>query len=137
MHQTPRIGRAPSQRRGPSDRGSTTIQMVILMPVMFSVMFLGLQGALYYYAATTAGAAAQDGARAAAAHGPGHDLAAGTAAALSALDQSHGSLQSYTVTGQNATGGPTITVSGQSLSVVPGLSFTVTRSATLPWERPS
>ena len=35
--------------------------MVILMPLMFSVMFLGLQGALYYYAATTAGAAGNQG----------------------------------------------------------------------------
>ena len=39
--------------------------MVILMPVLFSVMFLGLQAALFYHARTVAIAAAQEGARAA------------------------------------------------------------------------
>src|SRR5215207_4306223 len=48
-----------------SERGSTSVQMVILMPVLFSVMFLGLQAALFYHARTVAIAAAQDGARAA------------------------------------------------------------------------
>lgn len=110
--------------------------MVVLMPVMFSIMFLGLQAALYYYAATVAGAAAQDGARVAAAHESG-GVAAGTTAALSALDQSHGSLQNYTVTAAAGVDGPEVTVTGQSLSVLPGLTFTVTRSASLPWERPS
>ena len=35
------------------------MQMVILMPVLFSVMFLGLQAALFYHARTVAIAAAQ------------------------------------------------------------------------------
>ena len=48
-----------------SERGSTSVQMVILMPVLFSVMFLGLQAALFYHARTVAIAAAQQGARAA------------------------------------------------------------------------
>ena len=37
--------------------------MVILMPVLFSVMFLGLQAALFYHARTVAIAAAQEGAQ--------------------------------------------------------------------------
>lgn len=40
--------------------------MVLLMPALFSVMFLGLQGALFYHARTVAIAAAQEGARTAA-----------------------------------------------------------------------
>ena len=122
--------------RGTSERGATTIEMVLLLPVLFGIVFLGLQAALYYYAATVAGAAAQDGARVAAAHGGG-GLGAGTAAAWSALDQSHGSLSNYQVTGSAGTGGPSMTVTGETLSVLPGMVFTVTRSASLPWEQPS
>ena len=124
-------------RPGRDDRGSTTIQMAALMPVMFLIMFIGLQAALYYYASTVAGAAAQDGARAAAAYtgsGTGN-LAAGTAAAESALQQSHGSLSNYTVTSSGTPAGATVTVTGEPLSVIPGMRFTITRSASWPWER--
>ncbi len=121
-------------RRG--ERGSASIQMVVLLPALFTIMFLGLQAALHYYASTVAGAAAQDGARAAAAYGGG-GISDGMAAAQSALDQSHGSLQNSTVTGATDQSGPEIIVTGSTLSVIPGLSFTVTRSASLPWERPS
>ena len=47
------------------EHGSSSIQMVMLMPALFSIMFLGMQGALYYHARTVAIAAAQEGARAA------------------------------------------------------------------------
>ena len=39
--------------------------MVMLLPLLFSVMFLGLQAALFYHARTVAITAAQEGARAA------------------------------------------------------------------------
>jgi Flp pilus assembly protein TadG len=39
--------------------------MVILMPALFAVMFLGMQAALIYHARTIAIASAQEGARAA------------------------------------------------------------------------
>lgn len=125
--------RPPLQWGRSSERGSVSIQMVVLMPLLFGIVFVAMQAALYYYAATVAGAAAQDGARVAAAHGSG-GTGAGTTAASSALDQSRGSLSNYQVTGSASVGGPTITVSGETLSVVPGMVFTVTRSATLPWE---
>lgn len=126
----------PNRRVGGNERGSASIQMVMLMPALFAVLFLGLQAALYYYAATVAGGAAQDGARVAAAYGSG-GAPAGAAAATSSLDQSHGSLQNYSVTHTSDGFGPQITVSGESLSVIPGMVFTVTRSASLPWESPS
>jgi len=119
-----------------SERGSTSIQMVVLMPALFSVLFLGLQAALYYHASTVAGAAAQDGARVAASYASS-GIAAGTTTALSALDQSHGSLQNYTVVGTAGAYGPAVTVTGNSLSLIPGLTLSVTRSASLPWEMPS
>src|SRR3546814_17206650 len=51
------------RRRSRDERGSVTIQMVFLMPALFLLMFLGLQGALYYHAKQVALAAAQEGAR--------------------------------------------------------------------------
>ena len=41
---------ASLHRRSRDERGSVTIQMVFLMPALFLLMFLGLQGALYYHA---------------------------------------------------------------------------------------
>ena len=39
--------------------------MMILLPALFAVMFLGMQAALFYHARTVAIAAAQEGAKAA------------------------------------------------------------------------
>src|SRR5829696_1277329 len=60
-----RRGRAAPQpgQRCLGERGSTSLQMVIMLPLLFSVMFLGLQSALFYHARTVAIAAAQEGAR--------------------------------------------------------------------------
>lgn len=128
--------RPPLQWGRSSERGSVSIQMVLLMPLLFGIVLAAMQAALYYYAATVAGSAAQDGARVAAAYGSS-GIGSGTAAASSALDQSRGSLSNHQVTGSAGQTGPTITVSGETLSLVPGMAFTVTRSATLPWEEPS
>jgi len=54
-------------RAGAGERGSGTIQLVVLMPLLFTLLFAGVQGAMFYHARTVAIAAAQEGARAAAA----------------------------------------------------------------------
>ena len=43
------------------ERGSATIELVILLPALFAVMFLGMQAALFYHARTVAIAAATGG----------------------------------------------------------------------------
>ena len=94
---TPRLalgGRHPPRA---GERGSTSIQMVMLMPALFAVMFLGLQGALYYYASNVAGNAAHEGASAASAYQNRENRGLGAAAASDALEQSHGSLQNWQV----------------------------------------
>src|SRR6478672_13736260 len=61
---------ATSGSKQRDERGSATIELVILLPALFAVMFLGMQAALFYHARTVAIAAAQEGARAAGAeHG--------------------------------------------------------------------
>ncbi len=122
---------------GGGERGSTSIQMVMLMPALFAVMFLGLQGALYYYASNVAGNAAHEGASAASAYQNREDQGVGQAAASAALDQSHGSLQDWQVATTATLDAVTVTVTGHPLSVLPGLELRVARSATLPWERVS
>src|SRR3954465_11140959 len=54
-----------SSRTDRGQRGSASIELVILLPALFAVMFLGTQAALFYHARTVAIAAAQEGARAA------------------------------------------------------------------------
>ena len=119
------------------ERGSTSIQMVMLMPALFAIMFLGLQGALYYYASNVAGAAAHEGASAASAYQNRESQGVGPRAASDALEQSHGSLQDWEVAMTTTADTVTVTVTGHPLSVLPGLELRVARSATLPWERVS
>jgi Flp pilus assembly protein TadG len=49
-----------SRRRRRDDRGSVSIELVILLPALFALMFLGMQAALIYHARTVAIAAAQE-----------------------------------------------------------------------------
>lgn len=134
---TPRLAVGGRHPPGGGERGSTSIQMVMLMPALFAVMFLGLQGALYYYASNVAGNAAHEGASAASAYQNRDNQGIGRQAASDALAQSHGSLQDWQVA-MSATGDAvTVTVTGHPLSVLPGLELRLARSATLPWERVS
>ena len=125
------IGRTAVQR----ERGSSSIQMVILMPALFSIMFLGMQGALYYHARTVAIAAAQEGARAA---GSQNGTAAeGVSAASSFVSDAGGKdvLPGAHMTGGRSATTATMTVTGTSLSVIPGWSPAVSQSASVPVER--
>ena len=117
------------------ERGSSSIQMVILMPALFSIMFLGMQGALYYHARTVAIAAAQEGARAA---GSQNGTAAeGVSAASSFVSDAGGKdvLPGAHMTGGRSATTATVTVTGTSLSVIPGWSPAVSQSASVPVER--
>ena len=109
--------------------------MVMLMPALFSVMFLGMQGALYYHARTVAIAAAQEGARTAGAqHGT---VGEGVGAASSFVADAGGNdvLPGARVAGSRSATTATVRVSGTSLSVIPGWSPTVSQSASVPVER--
>ena len=117
------------------ERGSSSIQMVMLMPALFSIMFLGMQVALYYHARTVAIAAAQEGARAAGSQNG--TAASGILAASSFVSDAGGR---DVLPGAHRTGGrsattATVTVTGTSLSVIPGWSPAVSQSASVPVER--
>lgn len=126
-------------RAGATDRcaetGSVSIQMVLLLPVLFAVMFLGMQAALFYHARTVAIAAAEEGARAAGARGG--TVPAGTKAAADfvATAGGDGVLKAASATGSRTPTTATVTVTGQAMSVIPGWTLTITQSATMPTER--
>lgn len=124
---------ASSRRR--NERGSVTIQMVFLMPALFLVMFLGLQGALYYHACEVALAAAQEGAREAGSETGTRD--SGVATANTFFQDAGGAdvMTSTSVSGSRTANSATVTVTGKSLSVIPGWHVTVTQSASVPVER--
>lgn len=115
--------------------GSASIELVILLPVLFAVMFLGMQAALYYHARTVAIAAAQEGARA-----TGSELgseADGAQAARAFVAGAGGDdvLPDLTVTAHRTVTVATVTVRGTSLSVIPGWNLVVRQSASVPVER--
>lgn len=134
-HPTAPHPRARRHTGTPDEDGSASIQMVILMPVLFLIMFTGMQGALWYHARAVAIAAAQEGARTAAAEDG--TLGAGLADAASFVADAGGTdvLAAAHVTGRRTTTWATVTVTGTAMSVIPGWTLTVAQSATAPVER--
>ena len=102
------------------ERGSASIELVILLPALFAVMFLGMQAALFYHARTVAIAAAQEGAKAAG--GENGKEADGVSAASAFVDEAGGDdvLTGATATANRTATTVTVTVDGHSLSVIPG-----------------
>ena len=123
-----------SEERLRDERGAASLEMVVLLPALFAVLFLGMQAALYYHARTVAIAAAQEGARAAAAE---HATAgSGTAAARAYLaDVGTDALESSSVTARRTATTAIVTVRGRSLSVIPGWRPTVRQQARTERER--
>ena len=124
-----------STKRRADERGSVSVELVILLPALFAVMFLGMQAALYYHARTVAIAAAQEGARAAGAENG--KVADGIGSATSFIADAGGDdvLSGATTTATRAGTTATVTVRGHSLSVIPGWTLVVRQSASLPVER--
>lgn len=114
-----------------SERGALAIQMVMLLPLAFSLLFLAVQGAVYYQGRTVAMSAAQEGARSAA----GHEATNGDgrAAALAFADRAGGESvfddARVTVDRDTDTGTVLVEVSGRTGSFVPGWNPEVSMSA--------
>ena len=127
--------RPGTSSRRPDERGSVSIELVILLPALFAVMFLGMQAALFYHARTVAIAAAQEGARAA---GGEHAQAADGVTAASGFVADVGGanvLVAATATAARSATTATVTVHGYSLAVIPGWTPAITQSASVPIER--
>ena len=116
------------------ERGSVTIQMVILLPAVFALMFVGMQAALHYQARTLALAAAQEGAREAGSESGTKALGEATTRQFLA-DAAPDVLLGPTVDVQRTSTTATVVVVGRTLSVIPGWRGSVTQSASVPVER--
>jgi Flp pilus assembly protein TadG len=126
---------ATSSSRIRNERGSVSIELVILLPALFAVMFLGVQAALYYHARTVAIAAAEEGARASAAESGRESDGVTAASSFVATAGGDNVLQGATATSTRTQTAATVTVHGFSLSVIPGWHPAITQSATAPVER--
>lgn len=115
------------------EHGSVSIQLAVLMPVLFGVAFTGLQAGLYFYGRSAALSAAITGARAAAAeHGTiaqcQHDAEAFLAGLGDVLSRSRVQCSRTATT-------VTVGVTGTALSVIPGWQPQVDQVAVEPVER--
>jgi Flp pilus assembly protein TadG len=128
--------RMHGQRWGTGDRGSASLELVIVFPVLLLLIFGGVQGALYYYGRSIALAAAQEGSRAAAAQNG--STGAGHTAATTFITQAGGTdvLQGPQISSSRSATDATVTVHGSSLSILPFWGgLTITQSASTPLER--
>jgi hypothetical protein len=117
------------------DRGETTTQIVLLVPIVVSILMIAVQSAVYFHTSAVAGAAASHGASAAAARGESFDVAQlGREAARHILIDA----------GVSRSRTPVVTVTPETVSVgvevdvariVPYFPRTVRRVATEPRER--
>ncbi|WP_286268084.1 TadE family protein [Brooklawnia propionicigenes] len=116
------------------ERGSSSIEMVIALPVVLTVLFLAVQAGTWFHARSIALASAQSGARTSAMLNS--SLEAGLSSARSfAADVGGTTLTGVTVTGDRTATSTTVTVTGHSVRLVPFMDVTVSQSATLPVER--
>lgn len=116
------------------ERGSVTVEMVVLMPVLLATLFAGIQAGVVFHARHIAIAAAQEGARTAAAYQA--SLPDGISTAThAAADWAGQTLTGVRVTGQRTTTRVSITVQGSAISLLPGVSWPIEQTATLPVER--
>ena len=126
------MGRRPS-----GDRGAASVELAVTFPVVLLLVMTLIQTALWFYARSIALGAAQEGAR------EGRVQPASTARAESAaagfLDQTAQDLLSdRTVTVAGSPSSIEVTVTGTSISLIPGLSgWSVTQTAVGPVERPT
>ena len=131
---TPRLRRRRAYGGG-REAGVASIQIVVLMPVLFLFMFVGMQAAMIYHGRTVAIAAAQEGSRAAAAQNATTGAGQAAAAAFVAAAGGDGTLREVNVTSSRTATTATVVVTGTTLSVIPGWTPSITQSASSPVER--
>jgi Flp pilus assembly protein TadG len=100
------------------ERGSTALEVVVIVPVMMLVILLAVQAAMWAVAAEVVQAAAAVGSQTAAAQGS--SPAAGTAAAQAYLFEHGGTLISKpSVQVESSAGQVEVRVSAQAVEIVP------------------
>lgn len=121
-------------RRLRDERGDATVEAVLAVPVLLLLVLLVIQFGLYYHAAHTAEAAAQDGARAARVEGASAADGVDRARTFMA-DAAPTLVDDVTITATRDTDTARVEVRGVVHAIVPGLNLTVHADAESPVER--
>ncbi|MDP9241275.1 MAG: pilus assembly protein [Actinomycetota bacterium] len=122
--------------RGREDGGSVSLELVIIFPLILILLFLGFNYALYYHARNVALAAAQEGLRTARAENGTEALGQQRAYEFLNRTGNNGVLSGVSVVPHRTTTEASITVSGESLDVLPLFKMPrVTQTAVGPVER--
>lgn len=126
------LARASALRRG--ERGSATLESVIVYPVLIIFIFGIFQGAFWFHARNLA-----HGAATAAYHAArtlDGSAGAGRAAGMAAIETGNGSIQNPNVTVTRSAETVVVTVTGSTALVVPGFpGSTISETVTGPVER--
>lgn len=114
------------------DRGDSVVEFAVIFPVVLTMVFAAITGALYWHASTVAARAAQIGVDAGRAYdaNPGD----GAAAARDFLARTGRSVENPRVTVDSGGDQIAVTVTGTVSSLVPGLDFTVRERVQAPAE---
>lgn len=128
----PRSTRGPAMSREDLERGQAS-EAVLILPLILGVIFVIIQVGIWAHARNVAVYSAREGATAAAAYQSGQSPEAATQAALAG--NSDGVLRSYSVTSTRSDDSITVTVRGQSLSLIPTVQLpAIEQSVTVPVE---
>jgi Flp pilus assembly protein TadG len=114
-------------------RGEGPVEFAILTFPLLLLTFMLIQASLVWYAHSVALGAATQGANAGRLYGS--SAASGRTKAVDFLDRVGPALANPVVTASVAGNQVTVVVRGKARSVIPGLTFTVTQSASGPVER--
>ncbi len=125
--------RAPCDR---GDRGSATLEITVLFPVVLLLILGVVQGALYYHARDVALAAAADGLTAARSRTGSAEQGRRAAVAFLARAGGDDVLHAAQVSAARAGASATVTVTGRAVSLLPGLpGWSISQAASGPVER--
>lgn len=116
------------------ERGSATVELAVLMPLLLATLFGGIQAGMVFHARHIAIAAAQEGARGASAYQASLPDGISTATTV-ATDWAGTTLTGLHVTGQRTATRVSITVQGTATSLLPGMTWPIEQTASLPVER--
>ena len=121
------------RREGASERGSQTVEAIIVLPILFGVFFVIVQGAVWLHAGNIAQAAASSAYNAARLYDA--VAADGVAAGTASAQQTGTVLDGAVVVVDRTMTTVTVTVTGTAPTLVPGWDTHVERTVSGPVER--
>lgn len=132
-----RLSRFAGQVRasGLPEGGATAVEFAILFPIILLVSMVMVQAALLFHAQNVASTAAEEGLTQATAFDGSADAGRARAARYLSMLGGDRLVQGQEVTSERQAVEATVTVTGRSLSLVPGWEPRISQTATGPVER--